>query len=401
MNIEPVKKTSKVSKSSDKRQKKQGKQKNPQKFLEKFKRKLDTYRKRKITKNNLNTRQEKYKSKSLQEIYRKEAAKSRSCSKVYHKLNNVNKTRKQPTSREVLQIQEKKPKTANKTVSREVCKTVTTQSTSNKGKLYTSRYISNEPRRSNSRTAYVTTRNNYRSKSTPNTSRNAYSNRSAQTTTRDNYRGRSTSNSSRRKFSSRSVHTTTRNNYSNRSTQTVRTRSNHRDINALNPNSKVNTQKAQSTGIRKQTQNDKNQPTAKPRVSTSANAKTTTTSKTRYTSRTSKNPQQLMRSVQKRATRRIVQHPTNSIEKMLGEYNQAYRKPKDLNRTDTRQNRENIHKATQAKKQILTKKEEVQQFKKGIANTKQTTKDIAYREYEGSQYKRNIIQRRMNNNRER
>lgn len=287
MYIEPVKKTSKASRSSDKRQQ-QGKKKQQRQFLEKFRKTLDKYRKRKIIKNKLNTRQKKYKSKSLQEeIYRREVAKNRSYSKVYHTLND----KKEPSKS-------------------------------------TSKIVINQK--------VVTNSNNKKN-------------------------------------------------------------SHARTMSTSKPSSKV--QKTQPVKTKKQTQNIKNKSTAKA-TQQKASKKiktTTTTSKSKYISSKPEKPQQLMRSVQKHTTRRIDQHPTNSIEKMLGEYSQSYRKSKNLNRTDTRQNRENIHKATRPKKQIPTKKEEVQQFKKGIANTKKTTKDIAYREYEKSINKRVAMQRRMSN----
>ena len=227
--------------------------------------------------------------------------------------------------------------------------------------------------------------------------RHGYS-RSPYATTRDNYRG--TSNTSRNRYgNNRSIYANTRNNYRGRNTSNL-TQSNHRNINALNPNSIVNSQKAPSTGIKKEPKMIQKQSTSKQKISTSTSTKAkTTTSKTRYTTITSQKPQQLMRSVQKSTTRGRVQHPTNSIERMLGEYSQAYKKPKKLQKTNAKQNIENLHKATQPKKQIPTKKEEVQQFKKGIANTKNTNKDIAYREYERSQYRRDAMQRRMKNNR--
>lgn len=185
-----------------------------------------------------------------------------------------------------------------------------------------------------------------------------------------------------KKYRGRSAYTSTTNTYNSR--------------NKLKQSPSAKVQNTQSVKTKKRTQNIKNKSTAKVAKQKSSPIKRAKTTKSEHISSKPQKPQQLMRSVQK-STKRRVQHPTNSIEKMLGEYGQAYRKSGNLNKNNTRKNKKDLEKVSQPKKQNPTKKEEVQQFKKGIANTRKTTKDIAYREYEKYQYRRVAMQRRMRN----
>ncbi len=125
MNIEPVKKTNRVSKSSDKKQKQEGRQKNPRKFLDDFRKKLDAHRKRKVkteSKSKTKTELKEYKPPTSQHeiIYRKEVAKTKTYSRVYHTLNDKDKVNKvkTPIKKATSQSQTKSSQVAKKSLSR-------------------------------------------------------------------------------------------------------------------------------------------------------------------------------------------------------------------------------------------------------------------------------------------
>lgn len=378
MNIKPVKK---VNKSSDKKQKQRGKKQNPRKFLENFTKKLNQYRKPEIAKSKQTATQKQYKSKSLhEEIYKREVAKNKSYSKVYSTLND----------KKVVSRKKEMPQKQN--TSSQIIKKETSRVSTQTDKKYNNK--SNKKTISYSKT--ITTSNGYHS------TRLRYSGSRAYSSARESYySSRREQTPFRRGYYSKSAYVTSK---SNSTTKKAYSTSKSQVRRTTKPQSNISSKKTQSRTNRNQPQRTKTQSTVKrtqTKASPSVSAKTNT-AKSRYTSNTSQKPQQLMTSVQKRA-KGVNKPPTKSIERMLDEYSQAYKKPKVPARTVTNQKPKNALPQTRGRTQPLTKKEEVKEFKKGIASTKTRDNDIAYIEYKKSLNKRVAMQRRMNNrnNRER
>lgn len=378
MNIKPVRK---VNKSSDKKQKQHDKKQNPRKFLEKFTKKLNKYRKPEITKSNQATTQKKYKSKSFHnDIYKREFEKNKSYSKVYNKLNDKKDTSKK---KKIPQKQNINSQTVRKETQKVSKQTVEKNNTNNghkktisygKTTAASSGFHSTRLRYSGSRAYSSTRRSHYSSERKQSLARRSYYNQRPYVTSKSN--------------------STTKKAYNTTKSQVRRT---------TKPQSSKNTKKIQSSTTKKQPQRVKTQSTVKrtQTKNTRGVSTKTNTSRSQYTSKTPQRPQQLITSVQKQG--KASKKPTKSIERMLDEYSQAYKKPKAPARTITSQKSKSALPQARGRKQPLTKKEEVREFKKGIASTKTRTNNIAYIEYQKSLNKRAAMQRRMNNrdNRER
>lgn len=406
MYIRPIKELSKIG---DKKQKHHDKSKKPRKFLEDFKHKLNRYRKRKIAKNERRTKQKRYKSESLHEkLYRIEAEKNKIYSKVFTTLNDEKEINeiKETVKEEKLDNshieKEKTSKADTKTVVEHSSDKSKTKISKEKAMSTSKGYHSTRYR--NNRRKYPFMRSNHRSRSPFATTR---SNReSVLRTTSSNYRRTSANvNVTARNYRGNTPRTT---NSNYRRTSPNVTSKNYRESAPRTKSSNYSskspyvTPRSNKGNKLRTTSGDKEKPyitsemkNSKLKPKPDTKFKNTQNGKRSNRSDSIDKKIQQLKNKQTRGTKAKQHQPKATIEKMLGEYNQSYKKTTEpiKARARTKQN-PNTH-PTRKGKQVLTKKEEVRQFKQGIAKTKRTNKDIAFIEYEKAQGKRAAIQGKM------